>query len=186
MELQYVKELEKQGLNIKDLPEDARVGITELSKALTIIKTNESRGIKPKPSTMKKIKAMDKWIWYEILDMQSNTDKNEEKIPYESEDIKEDLEQNDNSEQDNNDESKEEEFKKEVKTNVDGSKVDLELQQMYKSGKAEWTINEIKNSAPNTYDAIFDVYEAGEQNGVQTTSYSLLEFEEQKYKLTKI
>ena len=57
---------------------------------------------------------------------------------------------------------------------------------MYKSGKQEWTIDEIRNSGKTTYNAIFEIYSEDEQNGVKTTNYSLLEIEKQKYKLTKI
>ena len=57
---------------------------------------------------------------------------------------------------------------------------------MIKKKFTHFSINEIKNLAPNSYDCLFECYEDGEQNGIQTTEYSLIEFEEQKYKLTKI
>jgi hypothetical protein len=182
MELQYVKELEKYNLQVKSLPEDARTGIKEINKALSFIKMAEAKGKKTSPDAIKKIKAMDKWVCYEIYDMVEDTDENEDEIPYESDDVEDDLEEQDDLEKDEQPEN----IKKVVKTNADGNKINSELIELGKSGKNEYTIAEIKTFAPTTYKAIFDVYEKGEQNGVQTQAYSLIEFEEQKYKLKKI
>jgi hypothetical protein len=182
MELQYVKELEKYDLQVKNLPEDAQTGIKEIKKALSFIKMGEAKGKTTSPDAIKKIRAMDKWVCYEIYDVVEDTDENEDEIPFESEDIQDDLE-------DDSDENKDDQpqnVKQVVKTNADGNKINLELIELGKSGKNEYTIAEIKSAAPTTYKAIFDVYEKGEQNGVQTNTYSLIEFEEQKYKLTKI
>ena len=181
MELQYVKELEKHSLQVKDLPEDARTGIKEINKALSFIKMGEAKGKKTNPDAIKKIKAMDKWVCYEIYDALEDTDDNDDEIPYESDDIEDDLE--DDEEEDDN---AAEIVTKSLSTNVDGNKVIGELVELGKSGKLEFTINEIKYSSPTIYKAIFDVYEKGGQNGVATKDYSLIEFEEQKYKLKKI
>jgi hypothetical protein len=178
MELQYVKELEKHSLQVKDLPEDARTGIKEINKALSFIKMGEAKGKKTNPDAIKKIRAMDKWVCYEIYDALEDTDDNDDEIPYESEDVEDDLEEDDD------DAAKI--VTKTLSTNVDGNKVSAELVELGKSGKFEFTINEIKYSSPTIYKAIFDVYEKGGQNGVVTKDYSLIEFEEQKYKLKKI
>jgi hypothetical protein len=180
MELQYVKELEKHSLQVKDLPEDARTGIREINKALSFIKMGEAKGKTTSPDAIKKIKAMDKWVLYEIYDLVGDKDDNDEQIPYESEDVQDDLE---DEEQDDNEE---EERKSNLTTNVDGNKINLELTELFQTGKTEFTINEIKSSSPTIYKAIFDIYEKGEENGVETNNYSLIEFEGQKYKLTKI
>jgi hypothetical protein len=152
MELQYVKELEKHGLQVSDLPEDARTGIKEINKAISFIKMKEKAGKSIGPDAIKKIKAMDKWVLYEIYDTVDNTDDNDDEIPYESEDLEDDLEDDDKDNQPEN-------IKKIVSTNADGNKVSLELIELEKKGKAEFTINEIKNAAPTTYKAKFDVYE---------------------------
>jgi hypothetical protein len=179
MELQYVKELEKYDLQVKSLPEDAQTGIKEIKKALSFIKMGEAKGKTTSPDAIKKVKAMDKWVCYEIYDLVEDKDENDDEIPYESDDIEDDLNEDDKDSQPQN-------VKKVVSTNADGNKINLELIELGKRGKFELTISEIKNNAPTTYKAIFDVYEKGEQNGVQTNTYSLIEFEEQKYKLTKI
>lgn len=187
MELNYVKELEKYNLQVRDLPEDAQTGIKEIKKALSFIKMGEAKGKKTSPDAIKKIKAMDKWVCYEIYDIVEDTDENDDEIPFDGDDVKDDLideDSDDNSDDDKDEQSKN--IKQVVRTNADGNKINLELIELGKSGKVEFTIDEIKKSAPTTYKAIFDVYERNEQNGVQTNTYSLIEFEEQKYKLTKI
>tara|TARA_R110000868_G_scaffold181220_10_gene422110 strand:- start:1959 stop:2522 length:564 start_codon:yes stop_codon:yes gene_type:complete len=187
MELQYVKELEKHSLQVKDLPEDARTGIREINKALSFIKMGEAKGKKTSPDAIKKIKAMDKWVLYEIYDLLRGEDDNDDEIPYESEDVQDDL-KNDNEEyyEEDLDDDDEQDKTSKLTTNVDGNKINLELTELFQTGKTEFTINEIKSSSPTIYKAIFDIYEKGEENGVETNNYSLLEFEEQKYKLTKI
>ena len=39
----------------------------------------EKSGKKPTAKTIRKVKAMDKWVCYEIYDQVNDTDKNEEK-----------------------------------------------------------------------------------------------------------
>ena len=68
----------------------------------------------------------------------------------------------------------------------DANKINFELENLFKNNKLEVTINEIKSLAPNIYNILFEIYEKGEENGVETSQYRLVEFEEQKYKLTKI
>lgn len=185
MDLQYVKELEKQGLQEKDLPEDARTGIKEIKKALSFIKMGEAKGKTTSPDAIKKIKAMDKWVLYEIYDLIEDTDKNEDEIPYESDDVEEDIIEN--NEEDNEDDNEETEKRSNlVQTNADVNKINNELYELYKNNKTELKIDEIKTYAPTVYKAIFDVYKNGEVNGVQSDKFSLLETNEQEYKLEEI
>lgn len=185
MDLQYVKELEKQGLQVKDLPEDARTGIKEINKALSFIKMGEAKGKTTSPDAIKKIKAMDKWVLYEIYDLIEDTDKNEDEIPYESDDVEEDIIEN-NEEDNENDNEEAEKRSNLVQTNADVNKINNELYELYKNNKTELKIDEIKTYAPTTYKAIFDVYKSGEVNGVQSDKFSLLETNEQEYKLEEI
>jgi hypothetical protein len=190
MELQYVAELAKRGLQVKDLSEDARTGVKEINKALSFIKMGEAKGKKTNPDAIKKIKAMDKWVLYEIYDMESGEDENEDEIPYESEDIKEDLEDSETDSEDEDEEESEQEKKENSQpvnsSTSNGPKIEAELAAMHKSGKQDWTIDEVRSAGKNTYNAIFEIYTDGEQNGVKTSNYSLLEIEKQKYKLTKV
>ena len=186
IELQYVNELEKYDLQVKDLTEDGKTGVREIKKTLDFIKLGEKKGKVPSADVLKKIKTIDKWVCFEIYDMVEDTDENDDEMPHDSEEIIEDLEEEYAEDDDLEKDEQPQNVKKVVKTNADGNRINTELIELGKSGKNEYTIAEIKSSAPTTYKAIFDVYEKGEQNGVQTNTYSLIEFEEQKYKLTKI
>lgn len=56
-----------------------------------------------------------------------------------------------------------------------GLQIEDELTQMYETGDKEWDIEDIRKVAKKTYDLIFDNYDDDEENGVETSSYSLLE-----------
>lgn len=43
--------------------------------------------------------------------------------------------------------------------------------------RADWTIDELCDESPILHDVIFDAYEDGEENGVVTDNYSMLETE---------
>jgi hypothetical protein len=182
MELQYEKAMKENGLEYNDLNEEAKVGIIEINKSLRAINLKGENGKPPSKTTINKIKTMDKWVYYEILDMVQDTDKNEDEIPYDSEDVIEEIEE----ERNNYMEEEKEEVKKVEQPKGDGNKINFELENLFKNNKLEVTINEIKSLAPNIYNVLFEIYEEGKENGVETSSYRLVEFEQQKYKLTKI
>lgn len=170
MELQYEKCVKDNNLSISELPEDAVIGIENIKEVLKGIKILEGRGVKPKEKTLKKIKAMDKWVYYEILDFMQDTDNNKEDIPFESEEVLDDLKQEEN---------------KLTPEQEEGLLIESELEQMYKTGKQTWTIDEFKNSAKKAYLAMFDNYEEGEENGVATNKYTIVETEKLTFKLSK-
>jgi hypothetical protein len=91
MELKYKQALEEHDLSISELPEDAKIGITNINDVLKAISMLEKKGKKPSQQTYNKLRAMDKWVYYEILDYLNDTDKNEEEIPFESDDVIEDF-----------------------------------------------------------------------------------------------
>ncbi len=64
--------------------------------------------------------------------------------------------------------------------------VDLELLEIYKSGTDILTLEEIKAKAPKSYALIFNAYKSGEENGLETSNFSLVETEQNNYKLSKI
>jgi predicted fused transcriptional regulator/phosphomethylpyrimidine kinase len=86
-------------------------------------------------------------------------------------------------------------IEKDKKTNEDmvnevdelGLQVEEELSQMFETEQKEWDIEEIRKVAKKTYDLIFDNYEDGQENGVETSNFSLLEKEDETmvYILTK-
>ena len=68
-----------------------------------------------------------------------------------------------------------------------GQQIEQELSKMFDSGQRVWDIEDIRRSAKKTYDLLFDSYEDGEANGVETSNFSLLEIEddEMTFTLTK-
>lgn len=176
MELQYKKALEKNNINVSNLPEDAQTGISEINNVLKAFNMLEKKGQRPTEKAMKKLRAMDKWVYYEILDYLHDTDKNDDDIPFDADDVKDDLniQNKDNSNQDNDDNNQ---------TDPVGIKIEAELDGLYQSGKTVYSIEELGDKAPETYNVLFDLYQDGEENGVVTTKYSLLEGKDKKFTL---
>jgi hypothetical protein len=172
MELKYKQALEEHDLSISELPEDAKIGITNINDVLKGISMLEKKGKQPSQQTYNKLRAMDKWVYYEILDYLNDTDKNEEEIPYESDDVLEDFE-----EEDDDDET--------PKVDNTGLLVEADLEKMYKTGKKEWAIDEIKSSSNLIFDIVFDNFDEDEENGVETNKYKLIETDEEIFTLTK-
>lgn len=187
MELQYQKAMQENGLTLNDLNHECKVGITEINKCLRAIALHENSGKKPTNTVINKIKTMDKWVYYEILDMLQDTDNNEEEIPYDSKEVIEDIKEEKNNYMDEDeDEGQEKKQSKEIKSTNSGLKINEELNNLYKQNKIMLSLNEIKSQAPNSYSALFEVYEPNEENGIETKSFRLIEVGEQQYKLTKI
>lgn len=174
IELLYLAELESNGLSVRDLPEDAQTGIQEINNVLKAIHMTEKGGKKVNPNTLKKVKAMDKWVYYEILDYINDTDKNADEIPFDAEEVIDDL-----------DKSKGGQAPKEEVIEADplGIKIDAELDILFATGKTTYTMIEIRTAARNTYKVLWDEYEEGGENGIVTSKYSFLEDPEKNFNL---
>jgi hypothetical protein len=173
MDLQYKKELEKNGLTVSELPEDAQTGIDQINDVLKAFRMLERKGQKPTAKALKKLKAMDKWVTYEILDYLHDTDKNDDEIPFDAEDV---LDGDQNEPKDDKGDSN-------VDVDPIGLKIDAELEQLYASGKTVYSIEELGSNAKETYNVLFESYEDGEENGVVTSRFSLLEGADKKFTL---
>jgi hypothetical protein len=171
MELKYKNALKENNLSISELPEDAKIGISNIDDVLKGIAMLEKRGKKPTEKTFSKLKAMDKWVYYEILDYLNDTEKNDDDIPYESDEVLDEL-KDENENEPNKDSSQ-------------GMKVEEALETMFATGKKEWSIDEIKGSSKILYDIIFDNFDEEEENGIETSRYKLIETDEQVFTLTK-
>ena len=168
MELQYIKALKEHSLRVNDLPEDAQTGISEINKILKGFSMIEKRGLKPTQSAMKKLRTLDKWVYYEILDYLHDTDKNDDDMPLDAEDVLDDLPDNNN---------------KETRLDSTGVEIDAELDNLYASGKKQFTIDEIKSRARKAYKEIWENYEPGDDNGIVTSKYSFVENQEELFEL---
>jgi len=173
MDLKYKKEMEKHGLSYAELPEDAQTGIDAINDVLKGFNMLEKKGQKPSAKAIKKLNAMDKWVYYEILDYLHDTDKNDDDIPFDAEDVLEDEEgkQNDNNE---------------PKADPIGLKIEEELASLHEQGVETISSDDLRNKARTTFKTIWDNYEEDGKNGVITSHYALVETSEQVFTLKKI
>jgi hypothetical protein len=178
MELQYKKALEKNNLNVSNLPEDAQTGIAEINNVLKAFNMLQRKGQKPTEKAMKKLRAMDKWVYYEILDYLHDTDKNDDDIPFDADDVKDDLQNGSSDGYALNDD-----LKDNIEPDAQGLKIEAELDGLYQSGKTVYSIEELGEKARETYNVLFDLYEDGNDNGIVTSKYSLLENKDKTFKL---
>ena len=174
MDFKYKKLMEENDLRLNQLPQDAQTGVEEINKVLRGITMRERDGKKVLPSTLKKLAAMDKWVAYEILDHLHDTDKNDDEIPFDSDDVLKDIKKPDAQSDD------------EIKNNKElqkGLKIEAELDKLLANGQIQLSIDDLRSLAPNTYSEIWDNYEEGEENGIITSKYSLIEDKDYEFNL---
>jgi hypothetical protein len=200
MELQYEKALEQYNLSVDQVSEDAQIGIEQINSVLKGINMLQKSGKEVKDKTFKKLKAMDKWVYNEIIDQVKGTDKNEDEIPYAEQDVLEEAEDyayaDDESLKKNEDQMQSEKVEvpqidglnesNEIEYDEEyGYKIDEELKKAFESGKTQIKLNELKSVSPTSYIVIFDTYDETGDNGIETTNYSLIETDEELFTLTK-
>ena len=172
MEFQYIKAMREHELFYDELPEDAQTGIDQIKDIEKAINMLEKSGKFATEKTNRKIKAMDKWVYYEILDYVNDTDENDDEIPYDSDEINEELDvYNEN--------------KTPVGVDVVGLEIDEELTNLIKTG-SKFTIDIIESQAPVCYNALYEAYDPDEENGVLTSNYRLVEKSDNLFHLSKI
>jgi type II secretory pathway predicted ATPase ExeA len=171
MEYQYIKAMQEFDLSYGELPEDAQTGIDQIKDVEKAISMLSNRGKNPTEKTMKKLRAMDKWVYYEILDYVNDTEKNDDEIPHEADDIVAEIKSDST----------------EVKATADpkGLKIEEELTALFKQGKKAMSIDDIESLAPTTYQVLYDVYDADEENGVETSQFKLIEKPDNLFHLSK-
>lgn len=86
-ELQYEKAIKEYNLDIKDLPEDCKIAIEEVKKVLQGVRLCEKTGKTVSEKVRSKLRAMDKFAYYEILDVVNETDNNDDDLPHSSEEV---------------------------------------------------------------------------------------------------
>ena len=180
MEMKYLKAMEENDLSFSDLPEDAQTGIQEINKSLKGFKLLATRGRKPTPAAFKKLQTLDKGVYYEILDYLHDTDKNDDDMPVDADDVLDGLKPDDKS--DKNDNSTDDN-QNEPQPDALGLQIDAELDGLFATGKKEFSIDEIKSKARKTYKEIWDNYEPDDENGIITSKYSFLENENELFEL---
>jgi hypothetical protein len=179
MELKYKKSMEEHDLTYNELPDDAKIGIDNINDILKSKRMLEKVGKSLTPKALAKIKTYDKWVHYEILDFVHDTDNNDDEAP-DLDDVEDEIEDKLN----NSEEEEEEEEMEDEAPTQQGLQIEQELQQMFENGHLSCTIEEVRTHAPKTYNVLFDTYQEGEENGVVTSNFSLME-NNKKFILTK-
>ena len=171
MELLYLKTMEEYGLSYEELPEDAQLGIDQVNEVLKSQRMLEKVGKSLTSRALKKLKLYDKWVHLEILDFVYETDNNKAPAPN-IEDVEDEIEDKLKGDED---EDMDDDNTQDDATTQKGLKIESELENMYANGKLSSTIEEIRRLAPTTYNHLFDTYAEGEENGIVTTRFSLIE-----------
>jgi hypothetical protein len=184
IELRYLTEMEKNSLTKADLPKDAQTGITQINQILKAIKMLDSQGKTVSQKVLDKLAMLDKWTTFEILDHVNDTKKNTDEKPVEAKEVIEEIKEEAKEDKEDADDKDEKEEKPAAKTM--GDFINDELHKMHESGQSDFTIDEVKDKARNSYNAIFENYKEGEENGVETTYYSLMESGEKTYTLKQL
>ena len=169
MKLAFEKLLETNNLEISDLPKITQVEIKELTQLKSLIDSKMTIGQNVTPATLQKIKDKDNAIVDDILEFlgDDDTDEDDNEIDRFSDDDDTDEDDNDNNEDDEDDDTDGQ--------NMDAITIDKELHNLFKSGLTTLSLAQLRDNAPETYECIFDTYGQDEENGINTSNYSILE-----------
>jgi len=171
MQYAYQKLMEDYGLSYNDLPEDAKHGIEAIRNIEKAINMAEKNDKTVSSKTIAKIKANDKWVVQEILDFVEDDDDNADEMPYDEDEVIEEIKGNKQKL------TKEQEYALEIEN---------ELARMHQAGKKQWGGEEIEQFSEVVFDAVFETYHQNDtENGIETTRYSLIETESQVFTLKK-
>jgi len=197
----FLKLLSDEKLTLKDFPSDIQAKIKGYNMSLGRYKT------KPSDEFLTKLQAMDTEICDKVnawLSEQTDAETADEKKERErkekeaSDKIIADQKEADRLEKERVKAEKEQKEKEDLeaaqaaekeknKGKADGKEaaVEIELLNLSKSDKNSLSLSELKKSAPSTYELIWDGYKEGEENGIETNRFSLMETEKETFTLTK-
>lgn len=174
--LGYEKLMEENNLKLSDLNEEARIGIKTITDVKKSINMLAKKGKEVSDDVIKKIKANDKWICGEILEIVDGKEINkDDKAPHDALEIIKDAAA--------------------TATIVDkdtpavdetGIKIDADLKKALEEGKKVITSDELKIVSPEAYDIIAKGYEKDGENGLDTSFYSLREKETGVFELKEL
>jgi len=149
MKLAFEKLLENNNLEVSELPKITQVEIREANSLKGLISSKQNIGQNVSSETLQKLEDKDNSICDDILDY-----------------IDADEDDSDDFENDSPDEDEDD---------SDGITIDQELHNLYKSGMTTLDFNDIRNNAPAIYECLFDTYGQDEENGINTSNYSIIE-----------
>jgi len=170
----FEKLLKESDLTVTDLPKDAQIGIKSIKQIENAIRMTEKRGQNVSQAVRDKIQANDKWVVREILDFIEDNESQFADLPNPATEVIPEITQETQETQ-------------ETPQDPTGIKVDNELMAIFETGEEnEFTSDELRTLAKNTYSVIFNNYNEDEDNGVQTSNYKLVESQPEVFTLTKI
>lgn len=176
MQLGFEKLMSSYDISINDLDEDVQTGIKQLETLKKSVESKRRIGQEITTETLKKIKFLDSSIIREILDYIEENDL-EEGNEEDEEDSNDNEFSDDNEEnEEDSDENEEEDDENEYDMNL-GDLLDQEFTAMKKSGKTEFSMDYLRSNSPNIYQVIWDNYDDGEENGIQTSNFTFTETE---------
>lgn len=187
MQLGYEKLMDEYNLSAEDFDKETQAGIRSIIHLNNLLESKRRVGAKITPEAIDKIKFADKSLISEIFDYieDNDLDKNDDN---EEED---DLEANpkggnadasngshddaDNEKDDDReDEEGEDDMGSEGSTDI-GDILDNEFRNLLSQGMTNVRLDQLRGSAPKTYDIIWEEYENGEINGIETSFFRLVE-----------
>lgn len=178
MQYAYQKLMKEYGLSLNDLPEDAKHGIEAILNIEKAINMAERNGDVVPEKTYAKIKANDKWVVQEIMDYVEDDDENDDEMPYDEEEIIDEIESQKDEKKPNQ--------PKLTKEQMYALEIENELSRMYQSGKKQWRGEDIREFSDIIFEAVGETYHQNDdENGIETSKYSLVETEELTFTLKK-
>ena len=165
--LAYEKLMAEKNITFDELPDETKRGINGVKKIMHAIKMALQRGQKITTDTAKKLEDNDRWVTRDIFDYIDKKNTNTELPPNNPDQVIKEIES---------------QIKKidpeEAKKIAEGFAVESELETLHKTGKLDYTLPELKDSTKSVYAVIFRTYKNGEENGIKTSKFTLLEIQE--------
>lgn len=170
MQYAYEKLMAENNLSFNELPSDAKTAISSLTEIVKGINLTKQRGQEPKPASYDKIKVLDKAAVSEIIDYleekEEEAGKAQAKIDADAAQAAEAAAAASQQKKEGEEEDEETAY---------GDAIEAELKELHKSGKDEFTPEEVNQAAPKAYKEIFNSYENEGVNGVKAGKYLLKE-----------
>lgn len=174
--LGYEKLMEENNLKLSDLNEEARIGIKTITDVKKSINLLAKKGRDVSPDVIKKIKANDKWICGEILEIIDGKEINkDDKAPHGALEIIKAAGASATIVD-----------KETPAVDATGMQIDADLKKALDEGKKVITSDDLKVISPDAYDIIAKSYEKDGENGLDTSFYSLREKETGVFELKEI
>jgi len=187
MQLGYEKLMDEYDLTAEDFDKETQAGIRSITHLKNLIESKRRVGSKITPEAIDKIKFADKSLINEILDYIEDNDLDETDDEKNEDDLEADTKggnadngdgSNDDADNEENDDREDEEGEDDMgdEGSADiGDILDNEFRNLLSQGMTNVRLDQLRGSAPKTYEIIWDEYENGEINGIETSFFRLVE-----------